>query len=92
MSEQEKIENDVRFFEKNIPPDDIYCFAATTFSMASEILRCWQQHGDLEVHLRNNPVLGKCIINISKMQIIKDNNIDFQLNFGSLFDEDNYTR
>ncbi len=74
-----KFEENVAYLERNIPPDDIYMFTEQTFMAALYFLNKWSEHVDLKDQALLDPVAKKWIMNIMGLVILRDKNMDVQI-------------
>lgn len=84
-----KFYNNVKFLERNVPPDDIYIFAEQTHMAALYFLHKWSEWADIEEECHKDPIARKWVCNIMGLQKCKDDELDvnLDLDIGSV-DED----
>lgn len=87
----EAFEKNVRYLQRNIPPDDIYIFTEQTFMAAVFFLSKWAEWIDLKEECAKCPVVNKWVGNILGFKRLKESGVDLELDLDmkSLEDDEN---
>ena len=78
----EKFEQNVRYLERNIPPDDIYVFAEQTYMAALFFLHKWSGHEDITSACEEDPIAAKWVTNVMSLLKMRDMKIDCEFDLG----------
>jgi hypothetical protein len=78
----EKFNENVRYLERNIPPDDIYVFAEQTYMAALFFLYQWSEHESLNDRMKADPVAAKWVGNIMGLLEARNMKIDVDFDLG----------
>ena len=79
---RENFERNIKYLQKNIPPDDIYIFSEQTFMAALFFLKKWSEVVNINEELRKDPIAEKWATNIMDLLRYRTDSVDCQLNFG----------
>lgn len=78
----ERFNENVRYLERNIPPDDIYVFAEQTYLAALFFLYEWSNHDNISERMKRDPVAAKWVNNIMCLLKMRDMKQDLDLDLG----------
>ncbi len=84
-----KLEKNVEYLRRNIPPDDIYLFCEHVFTASVFFLHKWSCLVDLNEECARNPVVKRWVTNIINFQKCKEQELDVDVDFDTKIMEDN---
>ena len=74
-----RFEENLKYLQKTVPPDDIYIFCEQTISAAMYFIIKWREHVDLTEEAKNCPISKKWLTNILSYEYCRREKIDISL-------------
>ena len=75
-----KFEKQVMYLQRNVAPDDIYCFAEHSLMTAMFFMHKWTKLVDIQKECEKDPITHKFVTNILGLQHFRDTEVDCPIN------------